>query len=94
MDQANQRDDAGLCSCVGLVLQSGPKGRVCVQHLLPGGAAAASDTVKEGDAVMKVNRLDLSKSSVEEVELLLVGDVGGEICIIVQKDSGETWEAV
>ena len=51
-----------------------------------GGSAAAGGEVREGDSVLKIDRQDVGKCSVEEIERMLVGEPGSNVCITLQRE--------
>ena len=70
---------------VGIGLEITSKAPYKVKSLAEGGGAVMSQAIKIGDRVVSVNEVDVSKRSLYEIKELMLGPVGSEVRVTLER---------
>ncbi|EKX37756.1 hypothetical protein GUITHDRAFT_144727 [Guillardia theta CCMP2712] len=80
---------------VGIKLKQGDSSEgVTIQSLVPGGPAAESGKVKEGDRILKIDDQDVSSLNIEQVFNLVKGSEGTSINLVLGRNAGGQQETI
>eukprot|EP00960_Hanusia_phi_P057018 763421-Hanusia_phi.AAC.5 len=79
---------------VGIKLKQGDSEGVTIQSLVPGGPAAESGKVKEGDRILKIDNQDVSALTIDQVFNMVKGAEGTSINLELGRTAGGQKETI